>query len=47
MQDLVDVLRATGMRKPQGSATQFNRQITHDLSVVPISAEAAMAAKSA
>ncbi|MDB5616217.1 hypothetical protein [Tardiphaga sp.] len=47
LQNLVDVLRATGMRKPQGSATEFNRQITHDLSVAPISAEAAMAAKSA
>ena len=31
MQDLVDVLRATGMRKPQGSATEFNRQLNHEL----------------
>jgi hypothetical protein len=47
LQNLIDVLRATGMRKPQGSATEFNRQISHDLSMAPISAEAAMAAKSA
>ncbi|MDA9406506.1 hypothetical protein [Bradyrhizobium sp. CCBAU 45384] len=46
MQDLVDVLRATGMRKPQGSATAFNQQITHDLEMAPLSAEAAAAVKS-
>ncbi|MCP3367737.1 hypothetical protein [Bradyrhizobium cajani] len=34
------------MRKPQGSATEFNRQITHDLSLPPVSAEIAAAAKS-
>jgi hypothetical protein len=46
MRDLVEVLRATGMRKPQGSATEFNRQISHDLALPPISAEVAAAAKS-
>ncbi len=46
MQDLVEVLRATGMRKPQGSATAFNQQITHDLAASPIAAEAAAAVKS-
>lgn len=45
LQNLVDVLRATGMRKPQGSATEFNRQINHELQLPPLSAEAAMAAK--
>jgi hypothetical protein len=45
MQDLVDVLRATGMRKPQGSATAFNQQITHELQLPPLSAEIAAAAK--
>jgi hypothetical protein len=45
MQDLVDVLRATGMRKPQGSATEFNRQLNHELQLPPISAELAVAAK--
>jgi len=45
MQDLVDVLRATGMRKPQGSATEFNRQLNHELALPPISAEIAAAAK--
>ncbi|UWU83156.1 hypothetical protein N2605_26915 [Bradyrhizobium yuanmingense] len=34
------------MRKPQGSATEFNRQITHDLEMPPLSAEAAAAVKS-
>lgn len=29
--DLLDVFRATGMRKPQGSATEFNRQMSADL----------------
>lgn len=46
MQDLIEVLRATGMRKPQGSATEFNRQINHELALPPISAELALAAKS-
>ncbi len=45
MQDLVDVLRATGMRKPQGSATEFNRQLNHELALPPIGAEIAAAAK--
>jgi hypothetical protein len=45
MQDLVDVLRATGIRKPQGSATEFNRQLSHELALPPISAEIAAAAK--
>ncbi|MBN9455294.1 MAG: hypothetical protein J0I54_01575 [Bosea sp.] len=34
--DMVDILRATGMRKPQGSATEFNRQIADDLGAVPV-----------
>lgn len=34
--DIVDILRATGMRKPQGSATEFNRQIADDLGAVPV-----------
>lgn len=46
MQDLVEVLRATGMRKPQGSATAFNQQLNKELSLPPISAEVAAAAKS-
>lgn len=46
LQNLVEVLRATGMRKPQGSATAFNQQITHELQLPPISAELAAAAKS-
>jgi hypothetical protein len=46
IQDLVEVLRATGMRKPQGSATAFNQQITHDLAAPPTAAEAAAAIKS-
>lgn len=46
MRDLVEVLRATGMRKPQGSATAFNQQITHELQLPPVSAEIAVAAKS-
>jgi hypothetical protein len=29
--DRIDVLQATRMRKPQGSATEFNRQIGADL----------------
>jgi hypothetical protein len=45
MQDLVNVLRATGMRKPPGSATEFNRQLNHELALPPISAEIAAAAK--
>ncbi len=45
MQDLVDVSRATGMRKPQGSATEFNRQLTRELALPPIGAEIAAAAK--
>lgn len=28
--------KATGMRKPQGSATEFNRQIADDLGAVPV-----------
>ena len=35
--ELFDVLRATGMRKPQGSATEFNRQIGADLSEANVS----------
>jgi hypothetical protein len=46
LQNLVEVLRATGQRKPQGSATAFNQQISHELSAPPISAEIAAAAKS-
>jgi hypothetical protein len=46
LQNLVDVLRATGMRKPQGSATAFNQQITHELQLPPVSAEVVAAAKS-
>ncbi|MGB3045007.1 MAG: hypothetical protein WBB98_17680 [Xanthobacteraceae bacterium] len=46
MQDLVDVLRATGTRKPQGSATEFNRQLNSELAQPPISAEIAAAVKS-
>lgn len=34
--DMVEILRATGMRKPQGSATEFNRQISDDIGVVPL-----------
>jgi hypothetical protein len=45
LQNLVEVLRATGMRKPQGSATEFNRQLNHELALPPISAEVAAAAK--
>jgi hypothetical protein len=33
------------MRKPQGSATAFNQQISHELALPPISAELAAAAK--
>jgi hypothetical protein len=33
------------MRKPQGSATEFNRQLNHELQFPPISAEVAAAAK--
>ncbi|WP_336810707.1 hypothetical protein [Bosea sp. MMO-172] len=36
--DMIDILRATGMRKPQGSATEFNRQIADDLGAVPVAA---------
>lgn len=46
VQDLVDVLRATGTRKPQGSATAFNQQLNKELSLPPISAEVAAALKS-
>lgn len=46
LQNLVEVLRATGMRKPQGSATAFNQQLNHELSTPPISAEIVAAAKS-
>lgn len=46
MQDLVEVLRATGMRKPQGSATAFNQQMNHELQLPPVSAEIAAALKS-
>jgi hypothetical protein len=46
LQDLVDVLRATGTRRPQGSATTFNSQMNHELQLPPLSAEAAMALKS-
>jgi hypothetical protein len=46
LQDLVEVLRATGMRKPQGSATAFNQQINKELSLPPVSLEAAAALKS-
>jgi hypothetical protein len=34
--DMIDILRATGVRKPQGSATEFNRQIADDLGAVPV-----------
>ncbi|MGE7469773.1 hypothetical protein ACQKLX_10045 [Bosea sp. NPDC003192] len=34
--DMVDILRATGMRRPQSSATEFNRQIADDLGAVPV-----------
>lgn len=40
MPDLLEVLRATGMRKAQGSATEFNRQMGADLSQVPLAATA-------
>lgn len=46
LQNLVDVLRATGMRKPQGSATAFNQQINNELQLPPVSAEIATALKS-
>jgi hypothetical protein len=45
LENLVDVLRATGARKPQGSATAFNQQITHEPQLPPVSAELAAAAK--
>jgi hypothetical protein len=45
LQNLVEVLRATGMRKPQGSATEFNRQLNHELALPPVSAELVAAAK--
>jgi hypothetical protein len=45
LQNLVGVLRATRMRKPQGSAAEFNRQLNHELALPPISAEVAAAAK--
>jgi hypothetical protein len=45
LQNLVEVLRATGMRKPQGSATAFNQQINHELQLPPVSAEVAAALK--
>lgn len=44
--DLIAVLQATGMRKPQGSATEFNRQIGADLGEIPIVAEATSAVRS-
>jgi hypothetical protein len=43
--DLVDILRATGMRKPQGSATEFNRQINSELSAPPLAATGLAGAK--
>lgn len=46
MQDLVDVLRATGARKPQGSATAFNQQLNKELSLPPVGAEVVAALKS-
>jgi hypothetical protein len=46
MQDLLDVLRATGTRRPQGSATAFNQQLNHELQLPPLATEAVMAAKS-
>jgi hypothetical protein len=45
LQNLVEVLRATGARKPQGSATEFNRQLNHELQLPPIGVELAAAAK--
>lgn len=46
LQNLVEVLRATGMRKPQGSATEFNHQISSELGAPPVGAEVAAALKS-
>jgi hypothetical protein len=44
--DLLDVFRATGQRKPQGSATEFNRQMAADLSEAPLTSAAAGALRS-
>ncbi|GJE60279.1 hypothetical protein [Methylobacterium trifolii] len=43
--DTLDVFRATGTRKPQGSPTDFNRQIRDTVGEVPILAQAIAAAK--
>jgi hypothetical protein len=44
--DLVDVLRATGRRKPQGSATSFNNEIQNELGVGSLAARAGDVARS-
>ncbi|ARO55662.1 hypothetical protein B2G69_17035 [Methylorubrum zatmanii] len=38
--DLLDVLRATGTRKPQGSPTDFNQQIREAVGEMPLTAQA-------
>jgi hypothetical protein len=44
--DLMDVFRATGMRKPEGSATEFNRQMSADLADGSLTGAALDAARS-
>ena len=38
MADLLEALRATGQRKPMGSATSFNEQVKGDLGDIPLTA---------
>lgn len=45
--DLLDVFRATGARKPQGSATAFNQRIQDELGQLPGSVTALAGAKTA
>ncbi len=45
--DLINVFWATGQRKPQGSATEFNRQINNELGELPLPATALAGAKTA